>query len=249
MHKISDNLDTIHRRIHTACKKSGRQPDCVQLLAVSKTQPAAALRAAWQAGQHAFGENYLQEALDKQAQLNDLAIEWHFIGPLQSNKTRAVASHFAWVHSVDRLKIAQRLSGQRPPALPPLQVCLQVNLDAEASKSGVALADLPALAQQIAALPNLSLRGLMAIPAPRENAGEQQQVFATLCSALQTLQQQLPDAPLDTLSMGMSADLEAAIAAGATIVRVGTDIFGKRPGPAGHADATDFNPTEGSTLE
>jgi pyridoxal phosphate enzyme (YggS family) len=231
MHNISDNLVSIHRRIHSACKKSGRPESAVQLLAVSKTQPAAAIRAACACGQTAFGENYLQEALDKQAELTDLALEWHFIGPLQANKTRPVATHFSWVHSVDRLRIARRLSEQRPPQLPPLQICLQVNLDGEASKSGVSLAELPALAAAVAALPRLQLRGLMAIPAPRENADDQQAVFATLCAALATLQQQLPDTRLDTLSMGMSADLEAAIAAGATIVRIGTDIFGRRAQP------------------
>jgi pyridoxal phosphate enzyme (YggS family) len=199
------------------------------LLAVSKTKPAEMLREAWQQGQREFGENYLQEALDKQAALEDLdGIVWHFIGPLQSNKTRAVAEQFAWVHSVDRLKIAKRLSEQRPAALPPLNVCLQVNISREASKSGVLPEDALALAQEIAALPGLALRGLMAIPAPAETLEAQRQPLAALRQLLEELQAALPEAPLDTLSMGMSDDLEAAVLEGATLVRLGTAIFGAR---------------------
>jgi len=196
---------------------------------VSKTKPAEMLREAWQHGQREFGENYLQEALDKQAALEDLdGIVWHFIGPLQSNKTRAVAEQFAWVHSVDRLKIAKRLSEQRPAALPPLNVCLQVNISREATKSGVLPEGTLALAQEIAALPGLALRGLMAIPAPAETLEAQRQPLAALRQLLEELQAALPEAPLDTLSMGMSDDLEAAVLEGATLVRLGTAIFGAR---------------------
>tara|TARA_B100000809_G_scaffold232850_1_gene249086 strand:- start:38 stop:646 length:609 start_codon:yes stop_codon:yes gene_type:complete len=195
-------------------------------LAVSKTKTAADIRAAFAAEQRHFGENYLQEALEKQQQLVGLNIVWHFIGPIQSNKTRALAEHFQWVHSVDRLKIAQRLSKQRLKHLPALNICLQVNLDDEASKSGVILAELPALADAVAKLPNLKLRGLMAIPAPRSDVNAQQQSLERLQQALQRLNQQ--GYKLDTLSMGMSGDLEAAIAAGSTMVRIGTDIFGAR---------------------
>jgi pyridoxal phosphate enzyme (YggS family) len=195
----------------------------VGLLAVSKTKPASDLREAFSAGLRDFGENYLQEALGKQTELSDLPLIWHFIGPIQSNKTRAIAENFAWVHSVDRLKIAQRLSEQRPADLPPLNVCIQVNVSGEASKSGCAPEDLPALAQAIIALPNLRLRGLMAIPEPTDDSDEQNAAFA----AVRTLQDQL-NLPLDTLSMGMSHDLEAAIAQGATWVRIGTALFGAR---------------------
>jgi len=195
----------------------------VGLLAVSKTKPASDLREAYAAGLRDFGENYLQEALGKQAELSGLPLIWHFIGPIQSNKTRAIAENFAWVHSVDRLKIAQRLSEQRPADLPPLNICIQVNVSGEASKSGCTPEDLPALAQAISALPNLRLRGLMAIPEPTEDSDEQNAAFA----AVRTLQDQL-NLPLDTLSMGMSHDLEAAIAQGATWVRIGTALFGAR---------------------
>lgn len=197
------------------------------LLAVSKTKPAAALREAYAAGLRDFGENYLQEALGKQQELADLPLSWHFIGPIQSNKTRAIAEHFAWVHSVDRLKIAQRLSEQRPAELPPLNICIQVNVSGEASKSGCTPADLPDLARAISALPRLQLRGLMAIPEPTEDRAAQEAAFA----AVQALNNQLRDnlnLPLDTLSMGMSHDLEAAIAQGATWVRIGTALFGAR---------------------
>lgn len=226
---LSESLASARERLRRALEDAGRSPTSATLLAVSKTKPAEMLREAWQHGQREFGENYLQEALDKQAALEDLdGIVWHFIGPLQSNKTRAVAEQFAWVHSVDRLKIAKRLSEQRPAALPPLNVCLQVNISREASKSGVLPEDALALAQEIAALPGLALRGLMAIPAPAETLEAQRQPLAALRQLLEELQTALPEAPLDTLSMGMSDDLEAAVLEGATLVRLGTAIFGAR---------------------
>ena len=223
MSTIAENISTLAERIHDAAQAAQRDPASVRLLAVSKTKPASDLREAFAAGLRDFGENYLQEALAKQTQLSDLPLIWHFIGPIQSNKTRAIAEHFAWVHSVDRLKIAQRLSEQRPADLPPLNICIQVNVSGEASKSGCATEDLPALAQAISALPNLRLRGLMAIPEPTDDSDEQNAAFA----AVRTLQDQL-NLPLDTLSMGMSHDLEAAIAQGATWVRIGTALFGAR---------------------
>lgn len=227
MHKIDDKLAKVTARIHQAAAAARRNPQTVQLIAVSKTQPAQALAAAYAWGQRAFGENYLQEALDKQLQLAHLAhIEWHFIGPIQSNKTRPIAEHFDWVHSVDRLKIAQRLHEQRPDSLPPLNICVQVNIDDEATKSGVSLEALPALVQAITPLDRLKLRGLMAIPAATNNVDQQRTAFAKLRVALATLNQQGYE--LDCLSMGMSGDMEAAIAEGATFVRVGTDIFGAR---------------------
>ncbi|KUJ82920.1 YggS family pyridoxal phosphate-dependent enzyme [Microbulbifer flavimaris] len=225
---ITENLNRVGERIVTSCAACGRDPESVTLLAVSKTRPAADLRCAFEAGQRHFGENYLQEALEKQAELTDLDIIWHFIGPLQSNKTRAVAEHFHWMHSVDRLKIAQRLSAQRPEGMEPLNLCLQVNIDREESKSGVAPDEVGALAEAVAQLPNLRLRGLMAIPAPREAADAQAQPFRALADLLRQLREQLPGQPLDTLSMGMSSDMETAIACGATTVRIGTDIFGRR---------------------
>lgn len=198
------------------------------LLAVSKTFPAVTIREAVAAGQHRFGENYVQEALDKMAELDDLRsqIEWHMIGPIQSNKTRAVAEHFDWVHTVDRLKIAQRLSDQRPPELPPLQVCIQVNTSGEGSKSGVAPDEALTLAREVAALPRLTLRGVMALPAPTADAAEQNRQLADVRVVYDHLRSQ--GLPLDTLSMGMSADLEAAVAQGSTMVRVGTALFGQR---------------------
>ena len=203
----------------------------MRLLAVSKTRPAEDLRAAVAAGQTAFGENYLQEALDKIEALRDLPdIDWHFIGPIQSNKTRQIATSFAWVHSVDRLKIARRLSEQRPSDQPPLNICLQVNINEEDSKTGCTLAELPELVAAIGDLPHLSLRGLMAIPDPNQPEADLRLSFRRLTRALHELRQDNPEAgPLDTLSMGMSGDLEIAIAEGATWVRVGTDIFGPRP--------------------
>lgn len=223
MSTIANNIAKVATRIREAAQAVGRDPDAVGLLAVSKTQSAEAIREANAAGLVHFGENYLQEALEKQASLADLALTWHFIGPIQSNKTKAIAAHFDWVHSVDRLKIAQRLSEQRPAQLPPLNVCLQVNVSGEASKSGCAPDEVEALANAVAALPGLRLRGLMAIPEPSNDPAEQHAAFARLSQ----LQQQL-DLELDTLSMGMSQDLEAAIAEGATWVRIGTALFGAR---------------------
>ncbi|PCK92660.1 YggS family pyridoxal phosphate-dependent enzyme [Pseudomonas viridiflava] len=223
MSTIAANISTLEQRIRTASLAAQRDPASVGLLAVSKTKPSSALREAYAAGLRDFGENYLQEALGKQAELADLPLCWHFIGPIQSNKTRAIAENFAWVHSVHRLKIAQRLSEQRPEGLEPLNICIQVNVSGEASKSGCTPEDLPALAAAISALPRLKLRGLMAIPEPTEDQAEQAAAFA----AVRTLQDQL-DLPLDTLSMGMSHDLEAAIAQGATWVRIGTALFGAR---------------------
>lgn len=226
---LSESLTAARTRLADALNAAGRPADAARLLAVSKTKPAALIREAWHLGQREFGENYVQEALDKQAELADLeSIVWHFIGPLQSNKTREVAGHFAWVHSVDREKIARRLNDQRPEALAPLDICLQVNISDEASKSGVSLEALPALAEAVQALPRLRLRGLMAIPAPAEGLEAQRVPFARLREALEELRKRLPEAPLDTLSMGMTADLEAAVLEGATLVRLGTAIFGER---------------------
>ncbi len=228
MATISANLQAVHTRIQQAAQAAQRRPETISLLAVSKTWPAAALREAAQAGQQAFGENYLQEALDKIQALADLPLEWHFIGPIQSNKTRPIAQHFHWVHGVDRLKIAQRLSDARGecPQLPPLQICLQINVSGEESKSGCAPEDIPALAQAVAALPHLQLRGLMAIPEPSDDPALLHARFAQVRHSLEHLQAQ--GLALDTLSMGMSADLEPAIQEGSTLVRVGTAIFGGR---------------------
>ncbi|MBJ2288930.1 YggS family pyridoxal phosphate-dependent enzyme [Pseudomonas sp. MF5691] len=223
MSTIADNIGLVTERIRAAAKAVQRDETSVHLLAVSKTKPAQAVREAYAAGMRDFGENYLQEALGKQADLTDLPLSWHFIGPIQSNKTRAIAENFAWVHSVDRLKIAQRLSEQRPADLPPLNICIQVNVSGEASKSGCTPADLPALAEAIQALPRLKLRGLMAIPEPTDDRAQQDAAFA----AVRDLQVSL-DLGLDTLSMGMSHDLESAIAQGATWVRIGTALFGAR---------------------
>ena len=222
---LSKNIAKLRERIRVASQNWGREPGAVSLLAVSKTRPAESIRQAAAEGIADFGENYVQEALDKMAQLEDLPLRWHFIGPIQSNKTRAIAENFDWVHSIDRLKIARRLSEQRPASMPPLQVCIQVNISAEASKAGVTLPALPDLAKAIAALPRLRLRGLMAIPV---QSHEQREPFAAMRLALASLQAELPG--LDTLSMGMSADLEAAICEGATMVRIGTALFGPRPG-------------------
>lgn len=226
MTPISANLQAVRARIAAACKAVGRAPQTVALLAVSKTWPAADVREAAAAGQRAFGENYVQEGVEKIAALADAGLEWHFIGPLQSNKTRPVAEHFAWVHTIDRLKIAERLSAQRPEHLPPLQVCVQVNVSGEASKSGIAPAAAADLAHAVAALPGLRLRGLMAIPEPTEDRRRLAQQFAGLRALYEQLNAQ--GLALDTLSMGMSDDLEIAIAEGATLVRVGTAIFGAR---------------------
>ncbi|MCX4026677.1 YggS family pyridoxal phosphate-dependent enzyme [Endozoicomonas sp. SM1973] len=226
---IANNLDSVRQQIAKAAATSSYKQQ-VKLLAVSKTKPAELIRSAYEAGQTEFGENYLQEALDKQKHLQDLPLTWHFIGPIQSNKTKQIAQHFDWVHSVDRLKVATRLNEARAEiGTLPLNICLQVNISSEASKSGVSLTELSELASAICSLPHLSLRGIMAIPAPTEDQVQQRANFAQLASALQLLQKQLPEAPLDTLSMGMSNDLEAAILEGATYVRVGTAIFGQRP--------------------
>ncbi len=229
MTTLQTRWENVQARIDRACAQAGRPPASVRLLAVSKTQPALAVRQSASLGQTAFGENYVQEALDKIAALADLRaqLQWHLIGPLQSNKTRPVAEAFDWVHSVDRLKIAQRLSEQRPDGLPPLNVCLQVNVSGEASKSGVTPAELPALAHAVAALPRLRLRGLMSIPEPVVGFEAQRAPHRALHEWLERLNAE--GLALDTLSMGMSDDLEAAIAEGSTLVRVGTAIFGARP--------------------
>ena len=223
---VQENLEAVRARIVAACTAAGRAPASVQLLAVSKTFPATAVVAAHAAGQTAFGENYVQEGMEKIAALAHLPLQWHYIGPIQSNKTRPITEHFAWVHGIERLKIAERLAAQRPPNLPDLQVCLQVNISGETSKSGVESAAILALAQQVARLPRLKLRGLMTLPKASEGLDAQRAPFREL----RLLLEQLNAAGLacDTLSMGMSGDLEAAILEGATIVRVGTAIFGTR---------------------
>ena len=226
MTTIPGNLQHVRARIATACQRAGRGVEEVTLLAVSKTFGADAVRAAAAAGQRAFGENYIQEGVDKIAALRDLGLTWHCIGTIQSNKTRLVAEHFDWVHTVDRLKIAERLSAQRPADRPPLNVCIQVNIDGGANKSGVAPGDALALARAVAALPQLKLRGLMSIP---EIAPDFEAARAVHASARALFDQLNADGlGLDTLSMGMSDDLEAAIAAGSTMVRIGTAIFGSR---------------------
>jgi pyridoxal phosphate enzyme (YggS family) len=226
MTAILSNLQATRQAIEQAAKTARRNVTEVRLLAVSKTFPAAAVREAYVGGQIAFGENYLQEALDKIGALRDLPLEWHFIGPIQSNKTRPIAENFAWVHGVDRLKIAERLSEQRPPHLPPLNICLQVNVSGEDSKSGVAPTDVLELAQAVRPLPRLKLRGLMTIPSPVTDEIEQREPFAQMRVLLEQLNSQ--GMALDTLSMGMSHDFPAAILEGATIVRIGTAIFGSR---------------------
>ena len=223
---IADNIARVQAQIQAACQAAGRATDSVQLLAVSKTWGPDAVRQAHAAGLTAFGENYIQEAVDKITALRDLPLQWHCIGPIQSNKTRLVAEHFDWVHSVDRLKIAQRLSEQRPADLPPLQVCIQVNVDGGENKSGVSPQELPALAQAVAALPRLQLRGLMTLPEPAETDAQMRAVHRQAKDLFDHLCAQ--GMPLDTLSMGMSADMAAAIAEGSTMVRVGTAIFGQR---------------------
>ncbi|MCA3237005.1 MAG: YggS family pyridoxal phosphate-dependent enzyme [Curvibacter sp.] len=226
MNVIAAQLQAVRARIDAACLSAGREPSGVTLLAVSKTFGPEAVRAARAAGQAAFGENYIQEAVDKMAALQDPSLQWHCIGPVQSNKTRLVAEHFQWVQTVDRLKIAQRLSEQRPAHLPPLQVCVQVNVDGGSTKSGVAPEALLALAQAVAALPRLQLRGLMCIPDPQPDFEAMKSVFLRARALHDGLR--AAGLPLDTLSMGMSADLEAAIHAGSTLVRVGSAIFGSR---------------------
>lgn len=226
--RIRLNIANVRKRVSTAAEKVQRRADDVVLMAVSKTRSADEVRAAVTAGVRHLGENYLQEALEKIEATGDLEAHWHFIGPIQSNKTRAIAGHFDWVHSVDREKIARRLSEQRPDDLPPLDICLQVNVSGEDSKSGVAPGDVAALARAVLALPRLRLRGLMAIPAPTDDTAAQRAAFARVAALFRELREIAPQ--MDTLSMGMSADLESAIAEGATMVRIGTDIFGPRAG-------------------
>lgn len=223
---IAGNLGSVRQRIAAACINAGRDARSVELVAVSKTQPAVAVAAAHAAGQRTFGENYVQEGIAKIAELAHLGLEWHYIGPIQSNKTRPIAEHFAWVHGIERLKIAERLSAQRPAHLPELMVCLQVNVSGESSKSGVESQALLELARGVAALPRLKLRGLMTLPRPSETLAAQRAPFRDLREMLTMLGEH--DIKCDTLSMGMSADLEAAILEGATLVRVGTAIFGER---------------------
>jgi len=223
---IEQKFNKVLNRISKAAMDAQRDPGSITLMAVSKTKPPQDIILAYQAGARHFGENYLQEAQHKIAALNALPITWHFIGPIQSNKTRPIAELFDWVHSVDRLKVAQRLSDQRPHELNPLQICLQVNVSNEPSKSGVALHEAEALALAIDALPNIVLRGLMAIPEPSDEFEAQQSAFLKVRDLFEQIQRHIPH--IDTLSMGMSQDLEAAIAEGATIVRIGTDIFGAR---------------------
>lgn len=226
MNQIPERLAAVRQRIDRAAKRCGRDPEDIELLAVSKTKPVGAIRSAIAAGQRAFGENYLQDALPKITALADEALDWHFIGRLQSNKTAEISAHFDWVHGLEKLKHAERLSRQRPPGLQPLQVCLQVNLCRESSKGGVTAESLPELASAVADLPGLRLRGLMTLPDPSYDDQRLRGVFEDLA----TLRKRLNDSglALDTLSMGMSRDMEIAIAAGATIVRIGTDVFGPR---------------------
>ena len=223
---ITKNINSIREQITEAEEKYDRQPGSVQLLAVSKTRPLEDVRAAFSVNQLDFGENYLQDALTKIADISESTIAWHFIGPIQSNKTRQIAENFDWVHTIDRLKIAQRLSEQRDPSIKPLNVCIQVNTSNEASKSGINTEDVIELAQQVNALPNICLRGLMTIPASTNDFEQQRQPFRLLRELKEELQSQ--GIELDTLSMGMTNDMEAAIAEGSTIVRIGTAIFGER---------------------
>ncbi len=227
MIRVTENLRKINESIASAARRAGRDPASVTLVAVAKRQPLEKVREAVAAGQRHFGENFLQEALDAMEALGEANLTWHFIGAVQSNKTRAIAGHFDWVHTVDRGKIARRLSEQRPEHMAPLNVCIQVNVDDEETKSGCAPEDAAALAAQIVGMPRLRLRGLMCIPAPAEEPEAQRRPFAKLRSLLEALNRD--GYGLDTLSMGMSADLEAAILEGATLVRVGTDVFGPRP--------------------
>ncbi|NIR29138.1 MAG: YggS family pyridoxal phosphate-dependent enzyme [Gammaproteobacteria bacterium] len=226
MNDIAASLNTVEERIRAAERRFWRTPGSVRLLAVSKAHSAAAIAEAYRAGQRAFGENYVQEALSKMETIPQADIEWHFIGPVQSNKTRAIGLRFSWVHSLERLKIARRLSEQRPQHLPPLNVCIQVNVAHEPTKSGVAPAEAAVLAQEVAELPGLRLRGLMAIPPPAQDFESQRAPFRRLRELLEALNAE--GFSLDTLSMGMTSDMEAAIAEGATIVRIGTAIFGPR---------------------
>jgi pyridoxal phosphate enzyme (YggS family) len=226
MNNMRKNLNRVREQIVQAASACKRESDSILLLAVSKKKPASDIRQAWELGQRDFGENYLQEALQKMEELKELDITWHFIGAIQSNKTRDIAETFDWAHCIDRAKIARRLSEQRPPDLEPLNVCIQVNIDHESSKAGIELAELPELANAIHQLPGIRLRGLMTIPAPQESFELQRSAFAKLANALESLRQQGIDC--DTLSMGMTQDMEAAIAEGSTLVRIGTAIFGER---------------------
>jgi PLP dependent protein len=227
MTTIAENLQSVRQRIVRACEAAGRDVNEITLLAVSKTFAPDAVREAFSAGQRAFGENYIQEAVDKLEALRDLPLQWHCIGPIQSNKTRWVAAHFDWAHTVDRLKIAQRLSEQRRADQPPLQVCIQVNIDGGPTKAGVAPGEVAALAREVAQLPRLALRGLMTIPEPAPDFAGQKAVHRRAKALFDQLR--ADGLALDTLSMGMTADLEAAVAAGSTMVRIGTAIFGSRP--------------------
>ncbi len=226
MSSIAENFKNVGQQINQAAQLAHRQPEEITLLAVSKTRSAGELRTLYQEGQRHFGENYLQEALEKIVALASLEIDWHFIGPIQSNKTRPIAENFDWVQSVDRLKIAQRLSEQRPQTLPPLNICLQINISREASKSGCLPDEAEALLKQIAALPHLIIRGLMAIPEATDDVIKQRATLAQMRTLFNTLQQQHPK--MDTLSMGMSGDMQIAIQEGATMVRIGTALFGPR---------------------
>jgi len=224
---IAANLEQVRKHVNDLVLQNQRESDAVRLLAVSKTKPLDDIVIAYNAGQRLFGENYVQEVVDKCLSLSHLKdIEWHFIGPIQSNKSRLVAQHVDWVHTVDREKIALRLNEQRPTELSPLNVCIQVNISGELTKSGVSLSDLPALADFVASLPRLELRGLMAIPAPQESMQEQMKVYEPLMSAYNDLQTRFPS--IDTLSIGMSGDMAAAVRSGSTMVRIGTAIFGSR---------------------
>ncbi|MCL4106062.1 UNVERIFIED_CONTAM: hypothetical protein GTU68_058368 [Idotea baltica] len=223
---ISQNVTKLINRVRLAAQKSQRSPQDICIVAASKTRSSQIIEQAFDAGLSHFGENYLQEALEKIQQLHELNIVWHFIGPIQSNKTRAIAENFDWVHSVDRVKIARRLSTQRPDHLAPLQLCLQVNISAEASKSGLSAEELPELVEEISGLENIELRGLMAIPAVTSDVSQQNRAFEAMSELLASVRAVSPS--MDTLSMGMSSDLEAAIAQGSTLIRVGTDIFGPR---------------------
>jgi pyridoxal phosphate enzyme (YggS family) len=226
---ITDNIAKVMARIQQALKQNGRPADSVRLLAISKTWGSRDIREAFEAGIRDFGESYAQEATQKVHELAALPLIWHFIGPIQSNKTHLVAGHFDWLHSLDRLKIAERLSRQRPIGHPPLNICIQINIDREAGKSGIAAAELAEFASRVASLPRLKLRGLMAIPDPSREINQLKCSFGRMQQLFCQLQQQFPQGSIDTLSLGMSADLELAIAAGSTLVRVGTDIFGSRP--------------------
>jgi pyridoxal phosphate enzyme (YggS family) len=226
MTDIKQNIADVRQRICLEAENNSRKPADITLLAVSKTRPAKQIRSAWQTGQHCFGENYLQEALEKIEQLRDLAIEWHFIGPIQSNKTRSISENFHWAQTVDRLKIAQRLNEQRPLNRPPLNICIQVNISAEENKSGVKPDELVAFAQDMTALERLNLRGLMAIPEATDDKQLQRQRFAQLRALYLQVQALAPT--IDTLSMGMSGDMEQAIGEGSTMVRIGSDVFGVR---------------------